>query len=102
MRRTGDYQLAGEGAENTFAPMPASQVRTVAATGATMAAKGIWVGSVPVTARGTVMLRIAARSQIASVVTARPVQMICRDALPRSRPMPRRNAALAISPQSQV
>jgi hypothetical protein len=49
------------------------------------------VGSDPVSTTGIVVLRIVATSQTVSVVTARLIQMGCRDALPRSLPMAHRN-----------
>jgi hypothetical protein len=45
---------------------PTSAVSIVAATGANMAAKGIRVGSVPVSSTGSVMARIVATVEIGS------------------------------------
>jgi DNA-binding transcriptional LysR family regulator len=87
---------------NTLAMAPASAVSIAAATGANKAAKGIRVGSVPVTITGRVMARIVASAQIPSVATDSPIQMGCHLELPRSRPIAHSKTRVPIPPQNQV
>src|SRR5918994_5791554 len=87
---------------NTLAMAPASAVSIAAAGGANKAAKGIRVGSVPVTISGRVMARIVASAQIPSVATDSPIHMGCQLALPRSRPIAHSKTRVPIPPQNQV
>jgi hypothetical protein len=97
----GPPQSVG-GLANTLAVIPARMVSIAAATGATNAPIGMRVGSEPVSATGSVMLRIAATSQIATVVTDNPIQTGIREALPRSLPIIHKTAPMATRPHSQV
>jgi hypothetical protein len=81
---------------------PASAVSIAAATGANKAAKGICVGSVPVTITGSVVARTVASAQIPSVTTDSPIQMGCHLALPRSRPIAHSKTIVPTPPQNQV
>src|SRR6266699_515221 len=81
---------------------PDSAVSIAAAAGANKAAKGIRVGSVPVTITGSVMARIVATAHIPSVATGKPIQRGCRLARPRSRPIAHSKTRVPITPQIQA
>ena len=89
-------------ARNTWATVPASAVNMAAATGATMAATGIRVGSVPVSITGSAMARIVATVQITSVATDSPTQMGCQLRRPRSRAIANRKITVPTPPQNQA
>jgi DNA-binding CsgD family transcriptional regulator len=93
------YPLPGP-PRNTLATAPASAVSSAAAGGANKAAKGIRVGSVPVTITGSVMARMVASAQIPSVATDSPIQMGCHLELPRSRPIVHSTTRVPIPPQN--
>src|SRR5829696_972848 len=95
-------QSGSGGLDRTPAAMPPRAVRRAAATGETMAPMGSRVGSDPVTYTGRAMLSTVAIPQITVVATARLIQNGCRTALPRSLPIPQKNAPVATRPQNQA
>jgi hypothetical protein len=99
--RIASYSPAGP-PRNTVATAPASAVSIAAATGAKMAAKGIRVGSVPVSITGSVMARIVATDQFTSVATDNPTQMGCQLERPRSRFIAKSKTRVPTPPQNQA
>jgi hypothetical protein len=82
-----------------LATAPASAVSIAAATGANKAAKGIRVGSVPVTITGSVMARIVATAQIPSVATDNPTPMGCQLAAPQPAHRPQQHQGADPAPK---
>src|SRR5829696_8980205 len=85
-----------------MATVPARAVSIAAAGGAKKAAKGIRVGSDPVTITGRVMARMVAIAQIPRVTTDSPIQMGRHRLRPRSRPIAHNKTRVPTPPQNHV
>jgi hypothetical protein len=79
---------------------PANAVSMVATTGATNAATGIRVGSLPVTKTGAAMPTIVATVHTASVATESPIHVGRQVADPRTFPIAHQNTRVPTLPQN--